>query len=246
VGWLVFSRLLRSLEAELASIENRSKVLEGLLASGRVSPEAYIQLNERLKSLSSKIQSLKRSLEEERSFQSSSVEECVKVLELLLVDLRCRHMLGEVGDGEWDDKSRILIEGIRSLKDGVSSSAEELKESTPPDFFVPVSKTEFSFTFEGQASRSVGYPKRRLKASRKKRKRAKSKAEASALEADRKVKAPPEIEASQAGIHCRNPWKKDCRNTDIELTIYYNGELLPICRECWREISEKNIEWSSY
>jgi len=44
---------------------------------------------------------------------------------------------------------------------------------------------------------------------------------------------------------CRNPWKTRCSSTNIELSIYYDGEFLPICRRCWQEISERNLEWSS-
>lgn len=42
---------------------------------------------------------------------------------------------------------------------------------------------------------------------------------------------------------CRNPWNGECRNTDIEVTIYYKNRLLPICRECWRNIAEKDLTW---
>jgi aminopeptidase N len=42
---------------------------------------------------------------------------------------------------------------------------------------------------------------------------------------------------------CRNPWNGECRNTDIEVTIYYKNRLLPICRECWNDIAEKDLTW---
>jgi hypothetical protein len=32
-------------------------------------------------------------------------------------------------------------------------------------------------------------------------------------------------------------------NSDIAVYIYYRGRKLPICRECWIEIAQKNIEW---
>ncbi len=43
--------------------------------------------------------------------------------------------------------------------------------------------------------------------------------------------------------HCRNPWNGECKNTDIEVTIYYKKELLPICQSCWSEIAEKDLSW---
>lgn len=42
---------------------------------------------------------------------------------------------------------------------------------------------------------------------------------------------------------CRNPWNGRCRNADIEVSIYYKNELLPICRECWQDISNRDITW---
>lgn len=66
----------------------------------------------------------------------------------------------------------------------------------------------------------------------------------------RKVKAPttkPSTEKAYArgnsGRRCRNPWNGQCKNTDIEVCIYYNEELLPICRDCWLEIAEKDLIW---
>lgn len=43
--------------------------------------------------------------------------------------------------------------------------------------------------------------------------------------------------------HCRNPWNGKCRNTNTEVLIYYNNKRLPICRDCWHEIVDKNIMW---
>ncbi|MEM2935726.1 MAG: CdvA-like protein [Candidatus Bathyarchaeia archaeon] len=45
------------------------------------------------------------------------------------------------------------------------------------------------------------------------------------------------------GMRCRNPWNGNCRNTDIELSIYYKGEFLPICHQCWKEIANKDLTW---
>ena len=42
---------------------------------------------------------------------------------------------------------------------------------------------------------------------------------------------------------CKNPWKQKCKNTDIEVYIYYKNSNLPVCRKCWSKISEKDIEW---
>jgi hypothetical protein len=42
---------------------------------------------------------------------------------------------------------------------------------------------------------------------------------------------------------CRNPWNTKCRETEIEVYIYHKGRQLPICRECWLKIAEKDLEW---
>jgi len=43
--------------------------------------------------------------------------------------------------------------------------------------------------------------------------------------------------------NCKNPWNGECRSTEIEVYIYYKGKLHPICRNCWSDIAEKDIEW---
>jgi len=43
--------------------------------------------------------------------------------------------------------------------------------------------------------------------------------------------------------YCKNPWNGGCNNKDIEVYIYYKGKRLPICRGCWRDIANKNVEW---
>lgn len=53
----------------------------------------------------------------------------------------------------------------------------------------------------------------------------------------------PSSRSTSRRRHCRNPWNGECKNTDIEVTIYYKKDLLPICRSCWKEIAEKDITW---
>ncbi len=42
---------------------------------------------------------------------------------------------------------------------------------------------------------------------------------------------------------CQNPWNKKCDKNDIEVYILLKGEKVPICRRCWKEIAEKDLEW---
>ena len=46
--------------------------------------------------------------------------------------------------------------------------------------------------------------------------------------------------------HCKNPWNGKCKCTEIELYIIYDGKKIPICRKCWSEIAEKEIEWVNF
>lgn len=42
---------------------------------------------------------------------------------------------------------------------------------------------------------------------------------------------------------CRSPLNPHCRSRDIALYIVYEGKRLPICRRCWEQIAETNLEW---
>ena len=41
---------------------------------------------------------------------------------------------------------------------------------------------------------------------------------------------------------CQNPWKK-CGNIDIAVSIFVDGEMLPICAVCWFEIADSDKQW---
>jgi len=42
---------------------------------------------------------------------------------------------------------------------------------------------------------------------------------------------------------CHNPLKVDCESNDIVVYIQVGSEKLPICRSCWRELAESDLEW---
>lgn len=42
---------------------------------------------------------------------------------------------------------------------------------------------------------------------------------------------------------CKNPWNGRCENTDIEVYIYRRGRKFPICRNCWTNIADRDLEW---
>jgi hypothetical protein len=43
--------------------------------------------------------------------------------------------------------------------------------------------------------------------------------------------------------HCKNPWKNNCKSENIKLYILIKGEKIPICRQCWSGLAEKDVEW---
>ena len=43
--------------------------------------------------------------------------------------------------------------------------------------------------------------------------------------------------------HCKNPWKHECKSENIKLYILFKGERLPICKQCWALIANKQVEW---
>jgi hypothetical protein len=42
---------------------------------------------------------------------------------------------------------------------------------------------------------------------------------------------------------CHNPLKTNCESNDIAVYIQVGAEKLPICRTCWIELAESDIEW---
>lgn len=42
---------------------------------------------------------------------------------------------------------------------------------------------------------------------------------------------------------CRSPLNPNCGSRDIALYIVYEGKRLPICRRCWEQIAETDLEW---
>ncbi|MFA5363882.1 MAG: hypothetical protein WC325_01720 [Candidatus Bathyarchaeia archaeon] len=48
---------------------------------------------------------------------------------------------------------------------------------------------------------------------------------------------------TQTSEHCNNPWNIRCTNSDIEVYIYYKNKRVPICKRCWSNLAENDIEW---
>lgn len=214
---MVLPKTVEHLDLELASLKKRKDVLAALFNDGKISSDTVILLSKRLDETETVINRLKQSLADERDFWKQITLEGIKILESFLVEFKLLNLLGEMDEGKWQDLSETVYSGLNALKsEGVAKSSEKN-------------------TNQILNQKSLIYPSKTSANAAKNRGRSKSSSNNSSQ--------PSKMDSSV--LHCMNPWKPNCERTDIELSIYYNGRFIPICRECWKEISEKDMEWST-
>lgn len=176
-------------------------------------------MEKKLDHFASVVSDLKEVLEREEFLWQSGLSEQKRVLEGLLIELELKRLLGEIREEEWTRKSVIIDLGLNSLKDNKALTFKAKPELAPP----------IQTTLGEQATeKATTITQRREKPVRRTSKQATS-----------------SRSSPGSRVRCMNPWKPGCRDTDIELSIYYKGHMTPICRRCWEELSKKNIEWSS-
>ncbi len=90
---------------------------------------------------------------------------------------------------------------------------------------------------------SVKPKAKKKKRKRKAKKRTVKKTSAKKRKSTRRLSSKKRYSRSRVKGRCRNPWNGECRNTDIEVIIYYKKSFLPICRSCWNDIAEKDFAW---
>lgn len=240
--------VLPAVYAGLESFERKKSVLDSLLNSGRVSSVAYDEINRELLNIIGKMKDLKESLElEEKSFYNSYSQE--KILERTRATLEFRYISGEITSAEWERMKTTLALGLESIKNPTALYTKPSNGLDTLDFVINEKienpQLETSEKSIVKKNSEVIYKLGNLSEEKKektekiKKKHVKTRSREKIRE--RLIKSKAEIKGGS--IHCRNPWNGECKNTDIELSIYYKGEYLPICRECWQEISEKNLEW---
>jgi len=251
---LNYSRLLKGINSELESAESEWKILNALLDSGKISSTTYERINGGLFRITENMRGLKESLEQEEDLLRSELGKQVKVLERVLADLKFHYLSGEYNAEECELMQAILTSGIDSIKGPEGSSIHSASRPSPLEFLEPTLLKEASHledSFESSLVKendvkngSVGHLNemstvvKRTNSSGPKSERMNSRR---SIKSRKKTKRESMLDA-----HCRNPWNGDCRNTDIELSIYYDGEFLPICHKCWQEISNRNLEWSGF
>lgn len=226
---MILVKNVESLNFEVSLLEKRRKTLRALFDRGRISHNTFDLLDKRISKIESLIISLKDAVQEETEFWDTMVSEETRILESMLVDFKFLNLMGEINVNEWEKISKTISLGIEFLN---RKSSSECRENV---FEADVKEALTTIEFKDGTP-----PLLKKKFNLKKRKR---KYEATNMRVNRKATRIEVVKSSDS--HCMNPWKPECKRTNIKLSIYYNGQFLPICEECWKEISKRNIEWST-
>ena len=216
------------LEDLLKSLERERESLKHILLSGRISHETFDLLNKRIDKTASIASELEGALKEEESFWKETLLKGNKVFETLLIEFEHKLLLGEIEKEECQRNSEIIIDGLNSIRNQIEEN--ERRKETVIMTLQQVKKASSDVENEKELKKSPS-THRSENSARKNRKRVKT--------------VPKDERGGILEVHCMNPWNPECRNTDIEVSIYYDGRMVPICRRCWEEIANKDVEWSS-
>lgn len=217
---MVLPKTIEHLDFELASLKKRRNTLSALFNDGKISSDTAFLLAKRFDEVETAINRLKQSLADEKDFWMQIRLEGIKILESFLIELRLLNLMGEMDEERWRDLSEAVSNGLNALKN--ESNAKSSEKSA--NHFL----NQKNLAYPSKVSVNAIKNKGRSKSSRL-----------------GNNDSPPPSKMESSTLHCMNPWKPDCKRKDIELSIYYNGRFIPICRECWKEISEKDMEWSN-
>lgn len=218
---MILAGNVESLDFEVSLLEERRRRLRILFEKGGISQNTFNLLDKRISRIKSLIIDLKDALQEEREFWDLIVSEGPRVLESILADFKFLNLIGEIDAEEWEKVDETINLGIKFL----SRKSPKLREDVFDNAEKPLAITKAA-------------PLKKASPSRAQRRKEK-------IDRRRIDEKPASIVAAKSSdSHCMNPWKPECRRTNIKLSIYYEGRFLPICEECWKEISKRNIEWS--
>ena len=211
-------RITKVIDDLLDSLRKERESLEHILLSGKISHGTYNLLNEKIEKAMSAASDLRKALEDEEEFWKRTLHDGARLFETILIEFRHRLLLGDMNEDEYKRSAEILSDGISSIKKQIEWSGEERGET------VIMTSQQIRERYANKLADVKGGDETSNEA----------------------VKTTSTTGESREGeIHCMNPWKPECRNTDIEVSIYYNGRMIPISRKCWSEIAKKDIEWSS-
>jgi len=213
--------MISGLENILKSLERERESLKHLLLSGKISRQAFDLLEKRIGKTASAAIQLENALREEESFWKENLLKGIKIFETILVELEHKRLLSEIGEEEYSRSSEVISVGLNSIRALIEQN--EKTTTTPQlsnrDHTCEEAESEQFYT--RRSGNPTGKTRRVVRNMRK------------------------DERQDFSEIHCMNPWNPECRNTDIEVSIYYDGRMVPICRRCWEEIANKDVEWSS-
>jgi hypothetical protein len=244
IGWagMSFSRTIMDLDSHLQTGEKKREALRNLLASGRISTNTFDLMDKQV--------SREALAAEEMSWKISLSEES-KILESLLIQLEHMRLLGIIKEEECQLKSKIISSGLESLRNDSKLSQMPKQEPALPvqtTLEPPAFEKKTAELVQEQKTVSLPVPNRQANDAEPTRRKRQGSSDEPSLNKRKRVlaKEPSQLESTPiSGLRCMNPWKPECKSTDIELSIYYKGRTTPICRKCWEEIANKNVEWSS-
>jgi len=219
------SKTISNLEEILKSLEREKDSLKHLLLSGKISHGTFNLLEKRIDKTTFITSELKKALQEEELFWKETLRKGMKIFETFLIELEHKRLLGEIEEEEYSRNSEVISTGLNSIK---NQMGQKIKAKEKTIASLQPSKREFpSNKAENDPERSYAHRSEIL--TRKNRK------------AEKTMSRDERLDASK--VHCMNPWNPECRNTDIEVSIYYDGRMVPICHRCWEEIANRDVEW---
>jgi len=213
-----------SLRDLLRSLEREKESLKHVLLSGKISHGTFDLLEKRIDKTTSLVSELEEALEEEEAFWRKNLLRGITIFETLLVELEHKRLLGEVRKEKYRHDSEVIRDCLSSMRRRMRENDESKEE------------TASALKQSKEDSPHNGNGEKREPCSRRTE---------NSIRKNRDVQEISDERLGTSEIHCMNPWNPECRNTDIEVSIYYEGRMVPICRRCWEEIANKDVEWSS-
>ena len=244
------TKLIADLDSHLKAGEKELEALRNLLLSNGISQSTFELVEKKINYKTSLITDLREALVAEEDYWQNSFSDATRILELLLVEFEHKHLLGRIGEEELTQKNTVINLGLTTLTNREASVNTLIREPAQPLQTTLEQHAIQESTTKQETEEKTSIP---LVLNEEKddvepiqTKRTSNNGNASNKRKRPLTKEPPELDASiSSTVHCMNPWKPGCRNTDIELSIYYKGRPTPICRKCWEDISDKNVEWTS-
>jgi len=222
------SKAIGNLKDILKTLEREKESLKHILLSGKISHETFDLLEKRIEGIITVASKLEEALKEEESFWKERLLDGIRIFETLLVELELERLLGRIEQEEYLHNSEIINTGLSSIKNQIEQEGRtEEKNSMPPQ------PSKSGYANEEKETRSNNPCIQQYENSTRRNRRA------------TKMMAEDERQG-ESKVHCMNPWNPECRSTDIEVSIYYKGRMVPICHRCWEEIANRDVEWSSF